>query len=104
MVQELSLEDAISATANSGVLSDGKLDFIIATVPETATIEVYMYICPVSNAMFAIYRYTPSLQKLSFKKKTISRLFVVVSFFKYLSYLASYGIHGIYARFMPLVS
>ncbi|CAM9096770.1 unnamed protein product [Laminaria digitata] len=38
-VQELSLEDVIRTTVESGMLSDGKLDFVIATVPETATIE-----------------------------------------------------------------
>eukprot|EP00904_Undaria_pinnatifida_P007507 jgi/Undpi1/3887/HiC_scaffold_16.g07255.m1 len=38
-VQELSLEDVIPTTAKSGMLSNGKLDFIVATVPETHTIE-----------------------------------------------------------------
>ena len=44
-VQELSLEDVIPAIANSAVLSDGKLRFLVVTVPETATIEVYQRIC-----------------------------------------------------------
>lgn len=42
-VQELSLEDVIPTTVKSGMLSNGKLDFIVATVPETHTIEVCIH-------------------------------------------------------------
>lgn len=40
-VQALSLEEVMPTAEESGMLADGKLDFVIVTVPETATIEVY---------------------------------------------------------------
>lgn len=38
--QELSLEEVVPTTSSSGMLDDGKLDLVIVTVPETATVEV----------------------------------------------------------------
>lgn len=38
--QELSLEEVVPTTSSSGMLDDGKLDLVMVTVPETATVEV----------------------------------------------------------------
>ena len=38
--QELSLEEVVPTSSSSGMLEDGKLDLVIVTVPETATVEV----------------------------------------------------------------
>lgn len=40
VVQEVALEDVVSTATESGLLSDGKLDLVVATVPETSTIQV----------------------------------------------------------------
>lgn len=39
-VQELSLEEVVPTSLSSGMLDDGKLDLVMVTVPETATVEV----------------------------------------------------------------
>lgn len=39
-VHTLPLEEVIPASSSLGLLGDGKLDLIIVTVPEAATIEV----------------------------------------------------------------
>lgn len=39
VVQEVALQDVVSTATETGLLSDGKLDFIVATVPETGTIR-----------------------------------------------------------------
>lgn len=39
-VQEVSLEEVVPTTSSSGMLNDGKLDLVMVTVPETATVEV----------------------------------------------------------------
>lgn len=41
--QELSLEDVVPTSSSSGMLDDGKLDLVMVTVPETATVEVCKY-------------------------------------------------------------
>lgn len=38
--QELSLEEVVPTCSSSGMLDDGKLDLVMVTVPETATVEV----------------------------------------------------------------
>lgn len=38
--QELPLEEVVPTTVSSGMLDDGKLDLVMVTVPESATIEV----------------------------------------------------------------
>ncbi len=38
--QELSLEEVVPTTVSTGMLDDGKLDLVMVTVPETATVEV----------------------------------------------------------------
>lgn len=38
--QELSLEEVIPTSSSNGMLDDGKLDLVVVTVPETATVEV----------------------------------------------------------------
>lgn len=39
-MQEAMVEEAVSSLVDSGVLSDGKLDFAVVIVPEANTIEV----------------------------------------------------------------
>lgn len=41
--QELALEEVVPTSLSSGILDDGKLDLVMVTVPETATVEVHTY-------------------------------------------------------------
>lgn len=47
--QELSLEEVVPTSSSNGMLDDGKLDLVVVTVPEAATVEVCNAAAPMSS-------------------------------------------------------